>query len=88
MRGGGSGDGKSGDAGEWGDGVGFFFADVVGEFAVFFDFGEEGVEFVGVVGHDIEFDAAVGEIADGAGDVEAGGDSAGGVAEADALDAA
>ena len=55
---------------------------------MFFDFGEEGVEFVGVVGHDIEFDAAVGEIADGAGDVEACGDSAGGVAEADALDAA
>jgi hypothetical protein len=48
---------------------------------------EEFGEFAGVAGGE-EFDTAVGEVANPAGDVKAGGDLVDGVAEADALDAA
>jgi hypothetical protein len=52
--------------------------------AVITDGLKEGLEFEAVAfGH--QFDAAIGEIADGAADIEAGGDLTGGVAEADAL---
>ena len=65
----------------------FGAADVAGEDAVFFEVFEEVCDVV-FLAFDLEFDAAIGEVFDPAGDVEAHGDLLGGVAEADALDAA
>lgn len=61
--------------------------DVVGDGGFDGDFVEEGIDFLAFA-HDQEFDGALGEVADGADDVEAFGEVFGGVAEADALDTA
>lgn len=78
---------EAGAVGDEGDGFGDLVFDVAGDGGFDGDFVEEIADFGGFA-HDLEFDAAIGEVFHEAADLEAASEVFDGVAESDALDAA
>ncbi len=87
SRGGLACDAEAAGGGEQWNGGNVVVADMVCDGRFHGDFADEGVELVGLA-HDLEFDAAVGQVFHPAADVESAGQVVDGVAEPDALDAA